>query len=92
MSQLRIADSYVDAGTGVRHTWLKQQWQGIDIFNSEIALHQRANGDVVWRPIEGQGLVREGGPGATGDRGCRSAADGAGSGWTPCGVARQHRL
>ncbi|MBK7556476.1 MAG: hypothetical protein IPI55_18340 [Flavobacteriales bacterium] len=42
LSQLRIADSYVDAGTGVRHTWMKQQWQELDIFNSEIAVHQRA--------------------------------------------------
>ncbi|MBK6775622.1 MAG: hypothetical protein IPG74_07145 [Flavobacteriales bacterium] len=45
--QLRMADSYVDAHTGIRHTWLRQQWQGIDIFNSEVAVHQRANGDVV---------------------------------------------
>jgi Fungalysin metallopeptidase (M36)/Fungalysin/Thermolysin Propeptide Motif len=47
LAQLRIADSYVDAHNGIRHTWLRQQWQGIDIFNSEVAVHQRANGDVV---------------------------------------------
>ena len=39
LAQLRVTDSYVDTHTGVRHTWLRQQWLGIDIFNSEAALH-----------------------------------------------------
>ena len=47
LAQLRTTDSYVDARTGVRHTWLRQQWLGIDIRNSEIAVHQRASGEVV---------------------------------------------
>jgi len=46
LSELRVADSYVDA-RGTRHTWLRQQWQGIDIFHSEVALHQRPDGEVV---------------------------------------------
>ena len=47
LAELRVTDSYVDAHGGIRHTWFRQQWQGIDIFGSEVAVHQRPNGDVV---------------------------------------------
>ncbi|MBK7943577.1 MAG: M36 family metallopeptidase [Flavobacteriales bacterium] len=63
LEHLRVTDSYVDAGTYIRHTWMKQQWLGIDIFNSEVAMHQRCDGEVVYithRTIEG--LEAEAGP------------------------------
>jgi hypothetical protein len=44
---LRLADAYVDEGTGVRHTWYRQQWMGLDIFNTEVALHQRPDGGII---------------------------------------------
>ena len=44
---LRIADSYVDSRTGIRHSWMRQQWQGIDIHHSDVAIHQRPDGEVV---------------------------------------------
>ena len=47
LEQLRITDSYIDVGTGIRHTWMKQQWRSIDIFNSEVAMHQRSDGSIV---------------------------------------------
>ena len=47
IAQLRVADAYTDAGTGVRHTWLRQQWSGLDVFNTEVAVHQRADGSII---------------------------------------------
>ncbi len=47
LAELRETDSYTDTHNGIRHTWFKQQWQGIDIFNSEVVVHQRADGEIV---------------------------------------------
>ena len=47
LSQLRVTDSYTDARTGVQHTWMRQQHLGVDIFNSEVAIHARANGELA---------------------------------------------
>ena len=47
LAGLRVTDSYTDARTGVQHSWMKQQHLGVDIFNSEVAIHLRANGEVV---------------------------------------------
>lgn len=47
LQDLRVTDSYTDPRTGIQHTWFRQQHLGIDIFNSEVAVHTRANGEVV---------------------------------------------
>lgn len=47
LAELRVTDAYTDTRTGVQHSWMKQRHQGIDIFNSEVAIHVRADGEVV---------------------------------------------
>ncbi len=44
---LRVADQYTSARSQVTHTWYRQQFQGIDIWNSEVAVHQRADGSLL---------------------------------------------
>ncbi len=47
LREMRLADAYVDAHNGVRHTWFRQQWMGIDVYNTEITLHQRPDGSII---------------------------------------------
>ncbi len=47
IEHLRVSDAYTDARTGVHHTWFRQQWQGIDVFNSEVAVHQLPDGGLI---------------------------------------------
>lgn len=46
LQDLQVADSYSDED-GTRHTWLRQRWQGIEIFNSEVAVHQKPDGSLL---------------------------------------------
>ena len=47
VGEVRVADSYTTRHNGITHTWFRQQHQGIDIWNSEVVVHQRADGSVV---------------------------------------------
>ncbi|MEO8068616.1 MAG: M36 family metallopeptidase [Flavobacteriales bacterium] len=47
VGDLRPADTYTDGHNGITHTWFRQQYQGIDIWNSEVVVHQRADGSVL---------------------------------------------
>ena len=40
-------DDYRTAHNGVRHQYIRQRWQGIEIWNGDIAIHRKANGEVV---------------------------------------------
>ncbi|MBS1547814.1 MAG: hypothetical protein JSU02_10655, partial [Bacteroidetes bacterium] len=47
LADLVVKDHYVDLRTGVGHTFLRQRWQGIEVFNGDIAVHQAADGHVL---------------------------------------------
>ncbi len=47
LSDLVQKDSYRTAHNGVTHTYYRQRWQGIEVWNGDIALHQLPNGEVV---------------------------------------------
>ncbi len=40
-------DSYRTAHNGVQHTYLRQRWQGIEVWNGDIAVHQRTDGSLL---------------------------------------------
>ncbi|MBK7553486.1 MAG: M36 family metallopeptidase [Flavobacteriales bacterium] len=61
VGDLRIADTYTSRHNGVTHTWFRQQFQGVDIWNSEVVVHQQADGSVLRVthnivPVHAQGL------------------------------------
>lgn len=47
LADLVLKDQYQDAHNGVRHTYLRQRWQGIEVFNGDIAVHQGADGKLL---------------------------------------------
>lgn len=47
LQQLEVRDSYVSAHNGLRHTFLKQHWQGIEVWNGDVGLHQGPSGQVL---------------------------------------------
>ncbi len=47
LGDLVIKDQYQDAHNGVRHTYLRQRWQGVEVFNGDIAVHQAADGKLL---------------------------------------------
>ncbi len=47
VADLVVKDRYTSAHNGVVHTWFRQRWQGIEIWNAEVAVHQRADGTVL---------------------------------------------
>jgi hypothetical protein len=47
LADLVVKDHYTDQRTGVQHTYLRQRWQGIEVFNGDIAVHQAADGKVI---------------------------------------------
>ncbi len=57
---LVIRDQYRDAHNGVQHTWMAQRWQGIEIWNAQVAVHQRADGTLMkldngaWNAVGGR--------------------------------------
>lgn len=46
LADLVVKDQYTDSRTGVQHTYMRQRWQGIEVFNGDIAVHQTADGRV----------------------------------------------
>lgn len=40
-------DHYRTAHNGLQHTYLRQRWQGVEIWNGDIAIHTDAGGSVV---------------------------------------------
>ena len=47
LDELLVKDSYVSSGNGVRHTYIRQRWQGIEIWNGDIAVHQASDGSLL---------------------------------------------
>jgi hypothetical protein len=48
-----ITDSYVSEQSGLRHTYIGQRWEGIAVWNAQIAVHQRVgDGSVVTASIQ----------------------------------------
>ena len=42
---LLTKDHYTDAG--ITHTFFRQRWQGIEVWNGDIAVHELANGELL---------------------------------------------
>ncbi|MFZ1687806.1 MAG: M36 family metallopeptidase [Flavobacteriales bacterium] len=47
LGDLVVKDDYVSASMGVRHTYLRQRWQGIEVWNGDIAIHRHSDGTIV---------------------------------------------
>lgn len=47
LSDLVVKDHYTSDGLGLTHTYLRQRHQGIEVWNAEIAVHQRSDGSVA---------------------------------------------
>lgn len=72
VGELRIADQYTDARNGITHTWFRQRHMGLDIWNSEVVVHQKADGGLVHSshrivPV-GNILLRSAAPGMTAEQ------------------------
>ena len=47
LADMLVKDHYRDAHNGVEHTFLRQRWHGIEVFNGDIAVHQASDGRVI---------------------------------------------
>lgn len=47
IADLVVQDDYRTDHNGLRHLFLRQRWQGIEVWNGDIAAHVGANGTVV---------------------------------------------
>ncbi|HRH38479.1 MAG TPA: M36 family metallopeptidase, partial [Flavobacteriales bacterium] len=47
LNDLVLKDNYKSDHNGVTHTYFRQRWQGIEIWNGDIAVHTLPNGEVV---------------------------------------------
>jgi hypothetical protein len=47
LADLVIKDDYTSTHNGVRHLYLRQRWQGIEVWNGDLAIHRGAGGAVV---------------------------------------------
>ena len=47
LGDLLVKDNYRTAHNGVTHTFFRQRWQGIEVWNGDIALHQLPSGEMV---------------------------------------------
>ena len=47
LADLVVKDHYRDSRSGVEHTFLRQRWQGIEVFNGDIAIHRTAGGKLI---------------------------------------------
>ena len=47
LADLVVKDHYASGELGLTHTYLRQRYQGVEIWNAEIAVHQRADGSVA---------------------------------------------
>lgn len=45
LGDLVVKDHYADAG--ITRTFFRQRWQGIEVWNGDIAIHQLPNGDLL---------------------------------------------
>lgn len=42
-----LKDQYRTARSGAQHTFYRQRWQGIEVWNGDVAIHQAADGRIV---------------------------------------------
>ncbi len=47
VADLVVKDNYRTAHNGMEHTILRQRWQGIEVFNGDIAIHRASDGRIV---------------------------------------------
>ncbi|MBK7946635.1 MAG: M36 family metallopeptidase [Flavobacteriales bacterium] len=47
LKDLLIEDDYRSEGSGIRHLYLRQRWQGIEVWNGDIAMHLRPDGELL---------------------------------------------
>lgn len=47
VQDLVLRDAYVSAHNGVRHSFVRQRWAGIEVFNGDVALHQASDGRTL---------------------------------------------
>ena len=47
LGDLVVKDDYVSTPSGVRHTYLRQRWQGIEVWNGDIAVHSGADSELL---------------------------------------------
>lgn len=47
MTDLIVHDEYQTAHNGLRHLFLRQRWQGIEVWNGDIAVHVDGSGELV---------------------------------------------
>ncbi len=47
LADVIIKDHYVTAHNGVQHTYMRQRWQGVEVWQGEIAVHRGPGGEVV---------------------------------------------
>jgi hypothetical protein len=47
LADVVVKDEYTTRHNGVKHLYLRQRWQGIELWNSDIAVHRTAGGDIA---------------------------------------------
>ena len=47
LADVVVKDEYTTKHNGVTHLYLRQRWQGIELWNSDIAVHRTAGGDIA---------------------------------------------
>lgn len=47
LNDLELRDSYRTAHNGLSHHFFRQRWQGIEVWNGDIAVHVRPSGEVL---------------------------------------------
>ncbi|HNO05942.1 MAG TPA: hypothetical protein PKK49_11660, partial [Flavobacteriales bacterium] len=47
LAGLELRDDYRTAHNGLHHTYFRQHWQGVEVWNGDIAIHTDAGGSVV---------------------------------------------
>lgn len=47
LADLVVKGDYTSDGSGIRHQFLRQRWQGIEVWNGDIGVHTAANGTVL---------------------------------------------
>src|SRR5436190_17378996 len=47
LGDLIVKDDYASTASGVRHIYLRQRWQGIEVWNGDIAVHLNSDGGLL---------------------------------------------
>ncbi len=47
LSDMIVTDQYTDAHNGVTHIYLRQRYQGIEVYNANISSHVTADGRII---------------------------------------------